>query len=733
MKKIFTTTLILLSGFILNAQSVSHNFSFKLGSTGNETSNKIKYDAAGNIYVTGVFSATMDVDPGTPTVNLVSAGGTDIYLAKYSSTGAYVWGFKIGNASGMNRVADLQIDAAGDVIITGDISGSAIDFDPGVGTTNISTPGNGNIVPYVAKYSSSGALTFAYKVDHITGSGQGLALATDASNNIYLRGYFQGVADFDLGVGTYTLSAPTSATADMFFAKYTSTGALVYVKAIGNVSASTILTYADIAVNSLGEVAVSGGFSSSSFDLDPSAASYTISSGSATSNAFVAKYDNTGNFLFGFKLSGGSSDASKSLAFNSAGEIILSGYFYQTVDFDPSPSTYTLAMTPSGGPDQFVAKYSSTGNLVWANKIGGSGSGYDDATEVTVNNNYIYVCGGNPANCDFEPSAAVVNSNSAGAYVAKFDNFGSLFWVFSVGGNFCQGLDVSSTGKIAITGDFTGTSIDMDPTPSTSTLANTGATTSIDAFVGEYAQTCAAPATPSNTTIGANMSICTGATTTLTSIGSGTLTWYQSASSTVAIGSGSVYPTTSLTATGSPTVYTYYVSASTCTDSPRAPVNVTVNPLPSLTITPSSSIICTGQTATITLSGATTYSVNSFANSATMVISPTISTTYTIGGGGPTGCAITTAYTQSVSACTGINQLSNSDIVSIYPNPAKDEFIISTSFENYKVELYDITGKLIVSDTNLRKINVSNFDCGFFIMKIISDDNQVITKKLIKD
>jgi len=117
-------------------------------------------------------------------------------------------------------------------------------------------------------------------------------------------------------------------------------------------------------------------------------------------------------------------------------DIIISGWFSSTIDFDPGPGSNFLV---PNGQDAFIAKYSSGGNFIWANKIGGAGSGVtcNYSTVDTLNNIYITgKCYGNGSSVDFDPgpSQTIINfPMNAGPtyafYIVKLNSGGNFQWV----------------------------------------------------------------------------------------------------------------------------------------------------------------------------------------------------------------------------------------------------------------------------------------------------------------
>src|SRR5262249_1203879 len=159
------------------------------------------------------------------------------------------------------------------------------------------------------------------------------------------------------------------------------------------------------------------------------------------------------------------------------GAVYTTGAFWDTVDFDPGPGTFSL--TSAGAADGFVVKLDGGGNLAWARQLGGtlgdagSGLAVDAGRPV-----YTTAVFSGPA--DLHPRPCPLRLTSAGrcdAFVGKLDGAGNLGWARPLGGtgpDYGSGLAVNRGGAVYTTGFFVGTA-DFDPGPGTFPLTSAGA------------------------------------------------------------------------------------------------------------------------------------------------------------------------------------------------------------------------------------------------------------------
>ena len=173
-----------------------------VGGTGNDNGRSIAVDAQGNVYTTGDFRGTVDFDPGAGIVNLTSQGGSDIFIQKLDALGDLVWVKSMGGNS-TDFGESIAVDSQGNVYTTGDFRG-IVDFDPGAGTTNLTS--QGEIDFFIQKLDALGNLVWAKSVGGTSNDG-GNSIAVDAQGNVYTTGYFWGTVDFDPGAGTAYLTA----------------------------------------------------------------------------------------------------------------------------------------------------------------------------------------------------------------------------------------------------------------------------------------------------------------------------------------------------------------------------------------------------------------------------------------------------------------------------------------------------------------------------------------------
>lgn len=85
-------------------------------------------DAAGAVYVTGSFSGTADFNPSTSVYNLTSTGGTDVFVSKLDTNGAFQWAVRAGS-TGDDSGSAIAVDTFGNIYISGSIGNGMCDFD----------------------------------------------------------------------------------------------------------------------------------------------------------------------------------------------------------------------------------------------------------------------------------------------------------------------------------------------------------------------------------------------------------------------------------------------------------------------------------------------------------------------------------------------------------------------------------------------------------------------------
>lgn len=372
-------------------------------------------DGSGNVVVCGLFLGTLDFNPGAGTATLIANSWTT-FVAKYSSSGNFVWAFKIGPYS---NACDVAIDANDNVIVAGSFSGT-VDFNPGSGTASLTAAaGSGkdknktSLDMFVAKYTSTGSYVWAFKVGSYPSQDRATAVGVDASGNIYVTGTFgesASTVDFDPSTGTANLTGHA-----YVVAKYTSTGSYAWAFKLGAPAASND---ADIAVGNDGSVAVSGGFSGT-VDFDPGPGTALLTSSAASASMFISRYTASGAYQSAFAPAVG---ASEGIFIDEDGALYATGYYKGVNDFDPSSNSASLdtSMIGHGG---FIARYAATGALDWALPLIDSGIARGRGIAATSDGR-VYISGNLTGRVDFDPGSGTSLLTTAGnhdVFVARYD------------------------------------------------------------------------------------------------------------------------------------------------------------------------------------------------------------------------------------------------------------------------------------------------------------------------
>ncbi|WP_193172709.1 SBBP repeat-containing protein [Nisaea nitritireducens] len=391
-----------------------------VGGTNSDYGRSIEIDSSGNSYVTGQFQGTADFDPSGVTQNLTSAGSSDIFIAKYDGSGDLVWAKSVGGTSADDSKS-IQVDSSGNSYVTGYFDGT-VDFDPSGVTQNLTSAGGNDI--FIAKYDSNGGLVWAKNLGG-TGGDQGDSIQVDSSGNSYAAGNFQGTSDFDPSGVTQNLTSAGGN--DAFFAKYDSSGALVWAKNVGGTDYDAVNS---IQVDSSGNSYVTGIFQGTA-DFDPDAGVTNLTS-AGLYDTFIAKYDSSGGLVWAKNIGGTENDIGLSVAVDSSGNSYVTGDFKGTADFDPGAGTTNL--TSAGARDIFIAKYESSGALVWVKSFGGTSDDQGRSVQVDSSGN-VHVTGVFQGTVDFDPGTGTENLTSAGsldAFLLKLDSGGNFVSVVSV-------------------------------------------------------------------------------------------------------------------------------------------------------------------------------------------------------------------------------------------------------------------------------------------------------------
>ncbi len=376
----------------------------------------------------------------------------------------FEWANGMGN-SGYDEGRGVAVDALGNVFTTGVFSGT-VDFDPSVGLFELTAAGFDDV--FVTKFDANGLLVWALAIGGVDYEAS-FGIALDDSANVFLTGSYIGTFDFDPGLDTTFLSF--AGANDIFVCKLDSAGNLDWASSIGGPGGEEGTS---IAVDELGNVYTTGSFVGTS-DFDPRATTFNLTAGSQS--IFISKLDVSGNFVWANKIGGTIVDVGKSITIDPSGNVLTTGFFYGTVDFDPGTSVSNL--TAGGSWNAYVSKLDASGNFVWAKALGNSSDvrGFGIKTDVSDN---IYVTGYFIGIADFDPNAGISNLTSAGAtdiFVAKLDPNGFLVWAKSLGGagnDAGNSLALDGTANVVITGYFNG-SADFDPGASTQSLTSVGA------------------------------------------------------------------------------------------------------------------------------------------------------------------------------------------------------------------------------------------------------------------
>jgi hypothetical protein len=381
-----------------NALGAARTWSFEvrpwtrqLGTTYSETVYGVATDSAGDVYVAGSTAGAMDG---------LSAGGSDLFLAKYAPNGASLWMRQLGTP-GEETVRAIASDADGNVYLAG-YTNDGLDG-------NVSAGGNDL---FVVKYDAAGAKQWTRQLG-TAGEDLAFGISIDAAGNAFVTGSTAGGLDGN----------PFAGGIDLFVVKYDAGGVRQWTRQLGTAQ------YDEphgIAIDGRGNLFVAGRTGGA---LDGNVAA-------GADDLFVVKYSSSGVKQWTRQLGGAGNDSGWAVATDWAGNVYVAGITDGSFDGHPSAGNY----------DYVVVKYDGLGAKAWSRQQGAASTdrAFAIATDAAGD---VFVAGDTYTGASYD------------VFVSKLDASGAELWqrqLESASSDFCMAVTIDPAGSVFAAGYTSG-------------------------------------------------------------------------------------------------------------------------------------------------------------------------------------------------------------------------------------------------------------------------------------
>lgn len=377
-----------------------------IGGSGTEIPKGLAIDHGGNLLMVGRFDSYFDWNPGEGEAFFGSTGSTDGFLAKYDTSGAFVWAKRIGG-SGHDETYGVAVDEQDNIYVVGQMS-AAVNF----GTTEepvVLAHEGGSWDAFCASYGPDGELAWVRGIQG-TGGQRALSIAYQAGH-VYAYGVCAGETHAD---NVATLSAGSNNQA--FLCKLDTTGQVKWLLGHGGTGSEIGEAIRADATH----LYIMGSYTALT-DADPGPGVIELAPYGVGGNVYFAKLDTAGNAIWAHGLQGNNHfDGVCDIACDAMGRVFVTGAHSVEQDFDPGPGETILPMTIAN--DLFLAMYQPDGSFGWARGIATHGvfeTANGLATDALGN---VFVTGGfgDTAVFDINVPTDTLTGTSMAFYLAKY-------------------------------------------------------------------------------------------------------------------------------------------------------------------------------------------------------------------------------------------------------------------------------------------------------------------------
>jgi hypothetical protein len=680
-----TNILSLLIALIANAafaQNLQLGWGYTNGSTGADGANDLAIDAAGNTYVTGYFSGTVDFDKGPGTANLSSGNPNtkDAFVLKLDPQGNYLWAVRFGGTSNTDQEGTkIAVDQVGNIVVSGSSYGQLT--LPGGVSYNGSTT---NPAAFMVKLDSSGTALWSRVWGKITEEIIIEDFVIDPSNCIVAVGEFTGTIDFDPDTATTNLSSAGGL--DFFVLKLAQNGNYM----VANRSGNTNDDYAHGITMAANQYCVLGRFKGT-VDFNWGSGVNNLMSSNSALDCFLLFTNQSLSFQDAKSFGGTLGALGRDIISVGNSFIYIVGLIAGVADLDPDPQNTWPFNNSNTQP--FISKCDLAGNLIWA-KTFSMQAGYVDMNGIGVNaNGDATVIGETSEPIDVDPGSGVYTLNvtsSIQTFIVTLSSAGAFVNGFLFGGPISESLkalEVVGNNTTRYVGWYRGT-VDIDPSSVVNMVTNAGFQ---DIIVMQHV-TCATD------TEFVAISAC----------GS-----YQLNTGQLITQSGT-YHDTLQTQLGCDSVLQ---------------INLTISPLPNTSLT--------WNGGTLALVAGNAANNHQWIDCTTSQPIPgATGLSYTPTANGTFAVVVDNGTCSDTSSCETLTNFSIAEgaliPIKVYPNPTSGLLHIDSDQAIEKIEVYDLLGREVIASGSETEVDLSTLSSGVYLVKVHLE-NEVHVRKVLKE
>lgn len=430
----------------------------RVASAGGDIGYSIATDSSGSAYVCSQYTGNATAFNANGTSFATTApliGSVDTCIVKYDTNGTVQWFARLGSSTAAEIPYAISTDSSGNVYVTGLGQGIVTVFNASGTQFGTTIPNTNNNDAIIIKYNTNGVVQW---VTRIAGSGDDrpYGIVSDSVGNFYVTGRFAGqpLSIYGQSMGLFS-SIPNAGAQDAFIVKYNTNGAPQWV---GRIASTGIDFGYSTTTDSSGNVYATGYGSGTvtAFNANGTAFATTIPN-SGGSDAYVVKYDTSGNVQWLARLAGTSNDVGLAIVADSTGSVYITGQPGGVVTAFNANGTSFATTTNSA----FLVKYDTNGVVQWVARLASAGSDQGWAIAADSSDN-VYLTGqiGSGTMTAFNSNGTsfattLPNSGAQDAFVAKYNSSGFVQWVgriASTGIDIGYGIATDASGDVYVTG-----------------------------------------------------------------------------------------------------------------------------------------------------------------------------------------------------------------------------------------------------------------------------------------